>query len=379
MRVALDLRALVGEPTGMARYLSGLIPELVRSSRGVSFTGFAHRPIAKSAHAFLPGVPVVTGRRWPSGLLWQQVRLPGLLASHRADLLHGTLYTIPLRLKIPTVLSVADLTTALMPEAHTAYNRLAAAPLIKASCRRATRVIALSEATRQDLVRLGYCGAEKIRVVPGAAGSAYRPAKNESERSAIRARFASGQPYLLSVGTVEPRKNLPRLLAAYALARGRLGTRTPPLLIAGPPGWKTGSLSRRLDRGVTGVHYLGRVSDSDLALLYRGAALFLYVSLYEGFGLPVVEAMQSGAPTVTSNTSSLPEAAAGGARLVCPSNESEIAEAMVSLWNSPAARKRLAAQGLRGARRFSWDASARKTLAVYREAYEEGIHGHDRD
>jgi glycosyltransferase involved in cell wall biosynthesis len=313
--------------------------------------------------------------------LWQQLRLPGMIRRARPDLFHGALYTLPPRLRVPSVLTVADVTTVLLPELHTAYNRYVTARLLRASCARATRILALSESTKSDLVRLGFAPAARIRVAPGAAGEAFRPVRNEAERAEIRASYADGKRYVLSVGTVEPRKNLPRLLAAYAAARRILGASAPELLVAGPTGWKSRDVERTLRSAFppAGVRYLGRVLDSDLARLYRGADLFAYVSLYEGFGLSVVEALKSGIPVLTSDRSSLPEASGGAARLVDPTSVPAISDALVALAGSGAERKRLARLSVRAAARTSWERSAQVTLDTYREALEEGDHRHHRD
>jgi glycosyltransferase involved in cell wall biosynthesis len=204
-----------------------------------------------------------------------------------------------------------------------------------------------------------------VSVIPLAAGRHYRPL-DEAEIYPALKRHHIEFPYILYVGSIEPRKNLPRLLVAYAHLRRRGSTRWR-LVVAGPRKWKSGPVYDAVARLELAehVHFAGFVPEADLPALYNGADLFAFPSLYEGFGLPVLEAMACGTPVVTANTSSLPEVAGAAALLVDPSDVEEIAGALRRVLEDPALARDLRERGLARAAQFSWERTARATVAVY--------------
>ncbi len=281
----------------------------------------------------------------------------------RVDVFHASqqLRNAPRRTRLTA--TIHDVTCWLMPETHSPANVAAAKKFAEAVLRRADGLIAVSEHTRADAVRMLGLAPERIEVVhPGVAESYFRVTAEDARLA--REKYSLRRPYVLFVGTVEPRKNLPRLLEAYeGLAPS---TREEyELVIVGPVGWADAETVERVRSGPPGVRFLGYVPESDLAGLTAGAAAFAYPSLYEGFGFPVVQAMAAGVPVLTSNVSSMPEVAGDAGLLVDPLSVGEIRAGLERLLNSASLRGRLGTNGLVRAQRFRWEASAAKCLHFF--------------
>jgi glycosyltransferase involved in cell wall biosynthesis len=323
MRVAIDVSPLAQTRAGTARYLKGLLGELkLRDDVVVSTRSFGR------------------GDRL-STLARDGVWYPFLLGREReADVLHCPTYRGPLHPRLPLVVTVHDLAVLRHPEAFNRWTRTYSPRLVPRVLRQARRVIAVSEFTRRELTELLDVPAEKIRVVPNAVGPDFT---QDGEA-------ASGD-YVLAVGTLEPRKNLERLVAAVRRT-------DKELRVVGARGWGSVKVEGN------GVSWLGEVTDAELARLYRGAACVAYPSLYEGFGIPVLEAMACGAPVVTTRGTAMEEVADGAAVLVDARDADEIA---AGIERAEMEREHLVARGLERARAFRWDAVADATVQVYRE------------
>lgn len=379
--VAVDLRALVPEATGIGVYTRELVGALAR--RGTfRYLGVAHREPRAAGALRTEGVRI---EHQPArlGVLWQQVVLPRWLATQDVDLFWSPLQTLPVvplaPLPVPGVVTVHDLTVVLMPEAHRAKVRWSQLPFLAASLERARRVVADSEATARDL-RSQFPAAfredpEKLRVVYPGVAERFRPA-DDAERRRIREELGCPGGFLLFAGTLEPRKNVAGVLDAWISLRAGDPKGTPPLVVAGGYGWHSRRLAARLERvaaqsaadGGARLHLLGRVDDETLARLYRGATVFLYPSFYEGFGLPVAEAMASGAPVVTSDRSSLPEVV-GDAGLTVPADDAPaLAAAVRRLLDRPELAAELGDRGRARARSFSWQGAAAAMDEVFTAA-----------
>jgi glycosyltransferase involved in cell wall biosynthesis len=326
IRAAIDASPLVQTRAGTARYLKGLLRELRRRD-----------DVQVSTRSF-------GGRDRASTLARDSVWYPFLLGRQRAaDVLHCPTYRGPLRSARPLVVTVHDLAVFRHPETFNRWTRTYSPRVVPRVLSAASRVIAVSEFTRRELVELLDVPNEKVRVVPNAV-----------EYEFTREGPAAEGEYVLAVGTLEPRKNLPRLVEA---ARRN----DVELRVVGARGWG------RVEVEGNGVRWLGEVSDTELARLYRGALCVAYPSLYEGFGIPVLEAMACGVPVVTTRGTAMEEVADGAAVLVDANDAAEIA---AGIERAAADREQLVARGLERARAFSWDAVAAATVAVYREAAE---------
>jgi glycosyltransferase involved in cell wall biosynthesis len=285
-------------------------------------------------------------------------------AALSADVVHTPAAFSPRIPDRPLVLTVHDLLPfrypELFPAVVVAHSRLTWGYAL----RRAQRVVTGSEATRRELVEIFGLDRGRVAVTPYGVGEQFRP--QPAEPGWLASRFGIDAPYVLCVGTLEPRKNLRGVLEAFR----RLSATVEDclLVIAGGRGWRNEQFDAELAQGADRVRLTGFVSDEELVGLYSSAAVFLYPSLYEGFGLPVLEAMACGAPVVTSTTSSLPEAAGGAALLVDPGDPAAIAAAAAEVLTSPAWAGELREKGLARARERTWDACAAATVEVYREA-----------
>lgn len=288
-----------------------------------------------------------------------------------AALFHATEHLLlPLR-SVPTVLTVHDLIFRHLPEHHKPLNRWYLNLTLPLYCRRATHIIAVSECTRRDLLTAYGLPPDKVTVIPEAADPRFRPQPPQAV-AAIRARYDLPERYLLAVGTIEPRKNLIRLLAAFkALYAERL---TDALVIVGRRGWLYEGFFAALERSPArrAVLFPGYVPDPALPAFYAGAQALAFPSLYEGFGLPVLEALACGTPVVASNTSSIPEAG-GDAALYCePTDVEGLTQALRRILRDPDLREELRARGFAQAARFSWKRTAEETETVYNTTLRSG-------
>jgi glycosyltransferase involved in cell wall biosynthesis len=368
-RVGLNLLYLVpGETGGTEVYARNLIPRLAEVRPELELVAFVNRegvglPLRGAAEAVRVDV---SGRSRARRVMAERFRLPGLARRHGVQLLHSLDSTGPARPGAASVVTILDLIYASHPEAHTHARRLGMRMLVPRAARRADRVIAISEHTAAEIVELLKVPRERIDVIL-LGGKPLGPATPEFE---IRTRYRLGDaPLILSVSARRPHKNLRRLLAAFA----RLDTESRPILVL--PGYPTvfeGEIKAEAERlGVADrVRWPDWVPDRDLEGLYATATCFAFPSLAEGFGLPVLEAMERGVPVACSSASSLPEVAGDAARYFDPLDEAEMARALEELLERPETRRELASAGRRRAQLFSWERAARETVATYERAWE---------
>ncbi len=303
-------------------------------------------------------------------ILWEQAALPLLARQARLDLLHGAVNVNPILPGCPTVVTIHDLSFMRYPQAFPPMQRAYLHSQVRRSARAARRVIAVSQATRQDVVDLFGVAPERIDVVYNGVDASFCPAP-AGEVDAFRRRAGLPARFILHLGTLEPRKNLVRLVQAFAQVRAHDAGQPPvKLVLAGGKGWDYDAIFAEVARqGLEqAVLFPGFIADLELAWWYRAAAVFVYPSLLEGFGLPVLEAMACGAPTVTSNLSSLPEVAGDAALLVDPTSVEALAAALLRLLADADLASELRSRGLAQAARFPWSRTAQETAAVYRRA-----------
>lgn len=376
MHVGLNLVYLVpGETGGMETVARELIPALVAEAPDVRFTAFVNREAAEVGDGpwgdLVPMeiVPVRARSRvqWVRG---EQQHLPRMAARARVDVLHSLASTAPLRGGFRRVVTVHDLIYLHVPESHFGPRASAMRVLVGAAVRRAHRVMADSENTRRDLVERLGAPEERIDVVPLGVAPV-RPGEGQPEGE-VRDRHGLGdRRVVLSVSAKRPHKNLARLLEALALipAYSR-----PVLVLPGyPTPYEAELVARAAELGLTDdVRFLGWVSAPELEALYAVASCFVFPSLYEGFGLPVLEAMQRGVPVACSSASSLPEVAGDAAVLFDPLDVPAMAAAIVRLLDDDAGADRLRVAGRARAHRFTWEATARATLASYGRTLDPG-------
>jgi glycosyltransferase involved in cell wall biosynthesis len=373
MRIGFDGRVLTRRIGGIGRYAIHLIEALLALSAQkcanlelVIFTApQMERALVEGSGAHL----CERYRRIKSTLLRSSALLPAGIVLEHLDLFHGLDQSgIPLFFKAGKyIVTVHDVIPLVLPWAFPIKHRLVLATALARIKRQAEMVIVPSTAAADDVVHYLQIERQRIIVVPMGCEARFQPIGDAASAPRLRRRYGLPEHYILFVGTLEPRKNIKALLQAFALLLAEKPQDEPKLVVAGGRGWgHTDWLETTHALGLRDhVHFTGFVDDDDLPDLYRGAALFVYPSLYEGFGLPVLEAMACGTPVITSNRSSLPEVAGDAALLVDPTQPQALAAAMTSMLRDGELRQVLRSKGLTRAREFTWDAVAQKTLAVY--------------
>ncbi|GBC98641.1 N-acetylgalactosamine-N, N'-diacetylbacillosaminyl-diphospho-undecaprenol4-alpha-N-acetylgalactosaminyltransferase [bacterium HR17] len=365
MRVGLDARVLFGPHTGDRTYLLNLLQQFARMDLPHEFTLFTDRrgelPFALPSNFRLMRLPRLS--RW----LYTGALLPCACAVHRVDLLHGQ-YIAPLVASCPTVTTVHDVHWRRFPETFPTKDRWLMDIFLTLTFRRVVSVITDSRASQEDIVAFFGVPRHKVRVIYLAAEERFFVRLPEGQRRRVLERYGLTDGYVLFVGVLQPRKNPVRLLHAFAALDATTRQRHP-LVFVGKIGWKVQGLLQSVSelRLTECVRFTGYVPDEDLPALYQGATVFAYPALWEGFGLPVVEAMASGAPVLTSDTSSLREIAEGAAVLVDPLRVESIAEGLRRLLADADLRAALRQKGYARALQFSWRKTAEATLRVYEE------------
>jgi glycosyltransferase involved in cell wall biosynthesis len=302
-----------------------------------------------------------------NGLARNFVWLPWVVAQDKLDVLHLH-FILPWFIHVPTVLAVHDL--FYLHVTHPALSEKVLGQLTIWSAQRANHIVTLSEYSQQDIISQCSVNDSGVTAIPLAAHPRFSPIQSNTAISAIKEHLGIQRDYILFVGrTEDPRKNVLTLVDAYAqlIAQGNI---TAQLVVAGRHGPGTAKIKQRIqDLGLeNNVLLPGIVPDDDLPVLLSGAKVFVYVSSFEGFGLPVLEAMACGTPTITSNVTSLPEVAGNAALMVKPGDVEELTQALRQVLNDPLLHRQMSERGLAQARQFTWERAARATLAVYQNA-----------
>jgi glycosyltransferase involved in cell wall biosynthesis len=377
MHIGIDAHAIGAQQGGNETYIRGVIRALAELDGHNRYTiylaeagaaeqwrkGFARRHRNFEIRLLPKPTPLV---RVPVFLAYELRKRP-------VDVLHVQ-YTAPPFCRVPVVATIHDLAFEHMPETFTRRGSFQLKLTVRRTAQRAARIATVSEYSRQDLLRTYRLPPEKVVVTYNGVESQFTPDASPNETIEVRQQFGIQRDYLLAVGSLQPRKNLVRLIRAYARLRSENKRFTPQLVIVGRKLWLAEDIFAevRRQRWRDDVILTGYVSDDDLPKLYRQATAFVYPSLFEGFGLPPVEAMACGVPVVTSNISSLPEITGDAALLVDPLDQTSIEAALLKINEDEALRARLREQGIAQAKRFTWHEAAEKTLQLYREAFEDG-------
>jgi len=366
MRIAFDGTTLTPGRTGVGYYTEHLLQHLAREvvQTGDEVVVVSNKPI--DTQAPLPShVRVHDGHRFPIRIGWMQLRASAALASLQPDVAHFTNGMIPYGSPAATIVTVHDMSLRLYPRCHPLRRLLLNRPLMHVAIRHASQIVTVSESARRDLLRFHDIPADRVSVVHEAASPAFRPIHDRARLDEVRARYGLPKRFILYVGTIEPRKNLLRLMTAFAAAR-RAGI-PHHLVCVGPYGWASSDLSGHIKKlGVEPwVHFTGYLPFELLPAIYNLGDFFVFPSLYEGFGLPVVEAMASGLPVLTSNSSSLGEIAGDAALTIDPTDTDALLAGIRQLAADRDLRRELSERGLQRSRSFSWAQTARQMLAVY--------------
>ena len=370
MRIAIDAHSVGTELGGNESYATNLIEALAEIDLVNHYTLYVTRREALerftdrwpnfSVRATLPHTPLI---RIP-------LTLSAELRKNPVDVLHVQ-FTAPLVPPCPVVASIHDLAFEHLPRTFKRRSSMQLRLTVRHTAKRAAHIITLSEYSRRDIMETYGIAPDRITVTPAAAPDSFAPVTDEKELSLVRELYGIEEDYILSVGSIQPRKNLSRLIAAYSsLRRAQPGVKLPQLVLAGKYAWLYDETLRTISELElsNSVRLTGYVPEAHLPALYSGALCFVYPSYFEGFGLPPLEAMKCGVPVIVGNRTSLPEVVGDAALLVDPFNVSEIASAMQRVIGDAGLRSQLIAKGLEQAKLFDWRDTARKTLAVYEQA-----------
>lgn len=374
LKIAIDVRTINKPRSGVGYYVTNLVEQLRAIDQENSYCLISNDARFDTTLACSPNFnhchTVISNENHMVGDLWENTYLPRQLMSRGIDVFHGPAFMIPLyKGDLKTVATIHDIVAYILPRTIPMKYSLYMKALIGQVVKKADRLISVSESTKQDLVRWLGVPEGKISVVPQGVGSEFHPPLpgEEDRGELVRKKFGIRGDFFLFVGNLEPRKNLIRIMQAFELARDKTG-RDLQLVICGKQGWLYDDILAayeriRRDSEIVLTNY---VDEADRLWLYQNTRTFLFPTLYEGFGMPVLEAMACGAPVITSNVSSFPEICGDAALLVDPYDVKGIADAILALEKSPDLRSSLREKGLERVKQYTWRETAARTLDVYR-------------
>ena len=370
MHIAIDAHSVGSELGGNESYAINLIEALAQIDQTNLYTLYVTRRAAIDRFA----------DRWSNFKVKRTpphtplVRIPLTLSRelrrHPVDVLHVQ-YTAPPLVPCPLVATIHDLAFEHLPETFKRRSWMQLRLTVRATARRAARIITVSNYSRDDIVATYGIAPELITVTPEAAPPHFARVTSGNELKRVRESYGIAKDYILSLCSIQPRKNLVRLIEAYtSLRQSRPAGEFPQLVLAGKRAWLDRETIRAAERnsGDRDIVFTGYVPEQELPALYSGAICFVYPSYFEGFGLPVLEAMQCGVPVVAGNRTSLPEVVGDAGALIDPFDERELAAAIARVIDNPDYRAQLCVKGLKRAKLFSWTTAARLTLQVYERA-----------
>jgi len=373
IKIAIDTR-MGHTRVGMGVYVRGLLNGLAKIDKENDYYIIINKnkkedfvPIQDNFHKIYTGVTYSDYLRRD---FWEQVYLPLKLLKSKINVYHGPNYVLPVLTRAGKVLTIYDMTLFDSSKWYKPISRLRVQKLIKLSTKKANKIIAGSKNTKQDIIKILKLPCDKIKVIYIGIDDIYSPIADKYKLGNIKNKYKIDSKFILHVGSLQARKNIPRLIEAYSKLPVELLEKYQ-LVIAGKRSWKVEKIFAKVkqlkleDR----VVFTGFVADDDLPLLMNAAALLAFPSLYEGFGIPPLEAMACGTPVVASNTSSIPEVVGDAALLFDPYNVEEITEAMYRVLTDEQLRDKLRQRGIERVKQFSWENAARETLQVYKEVY----------
>ncbi len=379
MKIGINALFFQSRATGSAQYMIHLLDALVRVDQQNEYILLGPRPVKQTG---LPSFPYqvhpVSGfaarNENVEKVIWEQFTAPNAARHAGVDLFHVPYFAPPLFPRSPTIVTIHDVIPLRLPAYQLGGKVKAYMSLVSHAAHRATMIITVSQHAKQDMVDALKILPERIRVIYEAAGDEYHPITDPETLASARARYGIGERYIFYLGGLDQRKNVPQLIHAFAHLYAELGDPHLQLVISGNPDKQQGPLFPdprpvAADLGMSGQIIYRFIEDEDKPAIYSGASLFVFPSLYEGFGLPPLEAMGCGAPVVCSNRTSLPEVVGDAAISIDPQDTQALIEAMRQVLTDDALQADLRVRSLRQAAQFSWNKTAQETLAVYQEVY----------
>lgn len=367
MRIAIDARFALGPSTGVTNYLNNLLANLIDIDSQNEYVLYIHR---KDIDNKIPEHPRFRKKiiNAPS-LLWKNVFLPIDIRREKIDIFHSPAYTIPITPVGKIIVTIHDVMHMVNPQWFTRKELFFIKYPFKFAAKRATKIIAVSETTKHDIMKFYGIPESKITVTLEAANGIYKPIRNGEKLSLVRKKYGIDGKFILYVGVLFKRRNISGLLEAFATLKKNNQIRHKLVIVGLDKGhFDLSGLINALGLKRE-VIYTGHVPNEEMPLLYNAAEIFVYPSFYEGFGLPVLEAMACGTPVITSNSSSLAEIAQDAALLINPYNVEQLNQAMLDLLSNENLRQHLSRSGVVRAQSFNWQRMAEQTLSIYKEVY----------
>lgn len=355
MKIGIDIQTTLGQKTGFGFYVKNLVDNL--------------KLIDQKNQYILIKPKTETDLSAPQRFCWDQFQVPGRAREAHVDILHQPCFSVPIFYSGKVVVTVHDLIARLFGKDIPFYSRQFFGKWMPFSYSRADKIIANSQHTKKDIINILKIPSEKITVIYLAASEEFRKINDRNKIQEITKKYKTGGKYLLHIGTLNPRKNLEFLIKVFAGVVKQFPEYN--LVISGKEGWYFEGLFKLAKKlGLSKkIIFTGYIDDADKPYLINGATIFTFPSLYEGFGLPLLEAMNCGVPVVSSNTSSLPEVVGQAGILISPTDELNWIRSIKSLLTNKDLQKKYISNGLVQAKKFSWKKTAQKTLKVYEEVY----------
>lgn len=373
MKIGINARHLQNIDNGIVIYLLNLVLNLRKIDDRNEYTLFfgSKKNIPQNIFnfGFNYDIPKIPADSQLLKILWAHLYLPYAINKHKIDVFHETTFISPVFKKCPVVLTIYDLAYLYLPGCFAFRQRLYFKTLISRSIRQSDLIIAISENTKKDIINDFNVPPERIRVIYGGVDDIFRPLVDKNEIEEIKKIYKIKKDFILAVSLISPRKNMIRLIKAFKLLKDQKRIDIQ-LVIVGKKGWLYEDVFREaVSSGLEDdIIFCGHVPKEHLLLLYNAASVFAYPSLYEGFGLPVLEAMACGCPVVSSNTSSMPEVCQDTALLVDPEDIEELSESLYKLFSDESLKNDLIGKGLANVKKFSWVKTAKETLLAYNES-----------
>ena len=357
MKVAIDVQTVLGQPTGYGFYVSNLVSYLEKMD---DLQLIKIRPSSEKDFST------------PQRLIWDQFTFPRLAKKHQVDLIHQPCFSAPLLYKGPVVVTIQDIIGILFPKNIPFASRMFYSKWVPLSYRKALQIITISNSAKNDIIKILHISEDKITVIPLAVDEKFGDRVSNDQVLKIRKKYKLPEKYILHIGTLEPRKNLGFLIDVFSQVIKDRDFDDLRLVITGKRGWYFEGLFdkvRRLNLEKK-VIFNGYFDEEDKPALYKGATIFAFPSLYEGFGLPPLEAMASGVPVISSNTSSMPEVVGKAGILLAPNDTKGWVKSIKEVASNAGLRDKMKTANRAQVAHFSWKETARKTLEVYQKAYE---------
>lgn len=356
MKIGIDIQTTLGQKSGFGFYVKNLVEHL--------------KKVDKANEYILIAPDTQKDFTTPQRFIWDQFSFPRKAARAKVDILHQPCFSAPIFYQGKVIITIHDLISHYFPQNMPSGSRLYFSKWMPLTYNRAQKIIAISENTKKDIMKLLKIPEEKIVVIHSAVSEDFRPMTDQAKIEAVKKKYQTGEKFILDVGTLEPRKNLPFLVRAYniALKEGKIDHN---LVLTGKKGWYYESLfilikELKLEDKVI---LPGYVADEDLPALYNAADLFCFPSLYEGFGFPPLEALSCGTPVIAADNSSIPEVV-GAAGILLPIDDEKIwAENIIKVLTDSKMILDLSKKGLAQSKKFSWNKTAQETIKVYEEVY----------